>query len=473
METMTMQSNLIKSIATAAMLGAILSACSDPTVPSSELSTRAAKVTSTGPTVKSATPATAPQNITLDVVISGTGFEPGSSAKWLLNGLEDPRVRTNSTTVLSSTSISANITISADAVPSLYDVAVITPMGKKGIGTEKFTVLAMEQLSADGGAAARDVNASGVVAGSITGGCDGYPLPVVWKNNAVQVLPLPADLCMGWATQINDAGVVVGHANVTGAVSHTTDAIVMWTPTDHGYDARILGLAPDGTSPWDGEHINEAGHAVVNHCCAAARAYWWSQETGYVRLADVPGTAGCYASDINDNDEIAGWCRTTPASSSELNEDAAYWSSPYAAPVLLPRIAGYNYVQPAKTLNNTGLVAGEAWNSGKGGKLLRSGVTWTKSGSSWIVDKIADFGGGETAVAEVNDDGWVVGSSKISTGRFHAFLWQPGRAMRDLGAVGPESYAYGINSSASVELLVVGQSISSNVSRAVLWRPDF
>src|SRR5678815_153877 len=137
----------------AALLLAMVSigSCTDPTVPANELSVRSARATSSGPTVKSTFPSSAPQNITLDVSITGSGFEPGSVAQWMLNGVPDPRVTTNSSVVVNSTSMTANITIAEDAVPALYDVAVITPMGKKGIGTEKFTVLAIEQLSAPAG----------------------------------------------------------------------------------------------------------------------------------------------------------------------------------------------------------------------------------------------------------------------------------------------------------------------------------
>jgi probable HAF family extracellular repeat protein len=456
------------------ILGSLIAAasCADPTVTSPDLSVRAAKATSTGPTVKLVTPSSAPQNVTLDVAISGSGFESGSTAKWLLNGVEDVRVKTNSTTVISSTSISANITIAADAIPSLYDVAVITPMGKKGIGTEKFTVLSMEQLSASGDAGARDVNASGIVVGTIPGGCDGYARPAVWINKVAQPLPLPLDFCLGRASHINDAGTIVGYINRSGATSHTTDAVVLWTPTSDGYSALLPGLAPDGTNPWDVGDMNESAHVVVSHCCAAARAYWWSQSTGFVRLIDAPGTAGCHADDVNDNDEIIGWCRTTPASSSELNEAAVYWSSPYAVPELLPRLADYNYVHTGASLNNLGVATGSAWNSSKGGRLNIAGVTWTRTTGGWIIDKIPDFGGNDTKPVEMNDAGWITGSSRINTGNHHAFLWRRGEAMRDLGAIGPDSNAFGMNSAVAPELLVVGISLSGNVYRAVLWKPQ-
>src|SRR5689334_22063924 len=71
-----------------------------------------------GLTVQAASPSAAPQNATLDVQISGTGFATGSNAEWLLNGQPDSRVKTNSTRFVSSTSLVANITIDVNAVPA-------------------------------------------------------------------------------------------------------------------------------------------------------------------------------------------------------------------------------------------------------------------------------------------------------------------------------------------------------------------
>ena len=90
-----------------------------------------------GPTVTAASPDTAVQDTTLDVTVSGTGFDNGSSAEWLLAGVADPRVRTNSTRYVSTKSLVANITIASDAAPAKYDIAVTTSNGKKGIGTEQ------------------------------------------------------------------------------------------------------------------------------------------------------------------------------------------------------------------------------------------------------------------------------------------------------------------------------------------------
>lgn len=95
-----------------------------------------------GPTVTATSPDTAVQDTTLDVQVSGSGFDAGSKAEWLLGSdtVPDPRVHTNSTRYVSRTSLVANITIAKDAVPASYSVAVTTSGGKKGIGTELFVI---------------------------------------------------------------------------------------------------------------------------------------------------------------------------------------------------------------------------------------------------------------------------------------------------------------------------------------------
>jgi Tol biopolymer transport system component len=76
----------------------------------------------------------------VDVTINGSGFDLGATATFPLNGVVDPRVHVNSTLFVKSTQLVANVTIAPDAPTVKYDVAVLTATGKKGIGSELFTV---------------------------------------------------------------------------------------------------------------------------------------------------------------------------------------------------------------------------------------------------------------------------------------------------------------------------------------------
>jgi hypothetical protein len=98
-------------------------------------------VQSTTVTVTAVDPDSVVQDTTLDIRVKGSGFDRGSQAEFLLNGVVDPRVRTNSTRYAKSTELIANVTVAVDAVPTRYDVRVTTSRGKKGIGTELLAVI--------------------------------------------------------------------------------------------------------------------------------------------------------------------------------------------------------------------------------------------------------------------------------------------------------------------------------------------
>ena len=123
----------------------LASACAhDPAAPANDdaLSISAAKATATADmSVSGATPDSATQDTTLDVVINGSGFVSGTAANWALAGVQDPaQVRTNSTRYVNSRQLVANITISATATIASWDI-VLTAVGKKGgIGTEAFAI---------------------------------------------------------------------------------------------------------------------------------------------------------------------------------------------------------------------------------------------------------------------------------------------------------------------------------------------
>lgn len=93
-----------------------------------------------GPTVQSADPPQTVQDTTLNVRVVGTGFDSGSAVKFLLNGQSAPKLVTNGTTFIDKNTLIASVTVAIDAEIAAYDVEVTTRRGKKGIGTELFSV---------------------------------------------------------------------------------------------------------------------------------------------------------------------------------------------------------------------------------------------------------------------------------------------------------------------------------------------
>jgi len=93
------------------------------------------------PTVTRTSPDSAKQGQTIDVHVIGTGFTANAVATWQLHGIANPaKVKTNTTNVLSSTELVANITIADTADVAAWDVQVALVGGKKGIGSEVFGV---------------------------------------------------------------------------------------------------------------------------------------------------------------------------------------------------------------------------------------------------------------------------------------------------------------------------------------------
>ena len=438
---------------------AILAGCSEPASLSSP-EVRFAKAAA-GVTVSGALPSSAAQNVTIDVEISGSGFVSGSNARWLLNGLPDARVTTNSTRYVNSGSLIANITIAPDAIPAAYDIEVATPTGKKGIGTESFLVLPMEELPAPLGANAYDINSSGVIAGRRSGVCEGGPLPVVWSaDHVMSDLPLPTGFCNASPESMDDAGRIIGVARTT-----TNRHVLRWVPAPSGYSVEIVLEAPEGLSI-DPGGMNSVGNFVGTYLGNGSYAFWWSEATGKVDLLVPAGGRNCVAVDVNEIDQIAGYCTFSTSM-------AVFWESPTSVPVVLPRLAGYTAGYSGYTLNNLGDVAGSASTTVKGGKYIRAGVRWVRNGSTWTPENIGTLGGTPNpAPTSMNDAGWIVGNDNASGNTRHAFLWRPGIGMTDLGLSGAESYAWGMtNPTAGEPILIAGQSERQGHFRAIVWKP--
>ena len=122
--------------------------CADPAAPPSPVPTAsAAKGAPAGDiVVTSADPSEAPQDTTLDIKVSGSNFNRSSSVSLGLAGIASPKIRTNSTRYLNGSQLIANVTIAADADVASYDIMVLDPIRKPGIGTEMFTVRATGQV---------------------------------------------------------------------------------------------------------------------------------------------------------------------------------------------------------------------------------------------------------------------------------------------------------------------------------------
>lgn len=79
--------------------------------------------------------------INLNVIVGGNGFKKGAKAAWLQSGTTNPGdVTVNSTSVNSSSQVTANITVSASGFTGSYDIVVTNTDGRSGKGTQLFSV---------------------------------------------------------------------------------------------------------------------------------------------------------------------------------------------------------------------------------------------------------------------------------------------------------------------------------------------
>ncbi len=92
--------------------------------------------------VTSANPPAAPQGTAnLNVTITGSGFKKGAKSAFYLTGTTNTDgVLVNSTAFISSTQLTANITISSTATIANFDILVANTDGRTGKGTQLFAV---------------------------------------------------------------------------------------------------------------------------------------------------------------------------------------------------------------------------------------------------------------------------------------------------------------------------------------------
>ena len=402
----------------------------------------------TGPTVTSTTPARAPRNSTLDVTIAGSGFEPGSRAVWALKRdttFATTRIKTNSTTFVSSSELTANITIGDDAPLEQFDVQVVTLGGRKGIGIELFAVTyEAVDLGAGDFSSATAINDNGLIVGAMASGFGGF----LWENGLLRDLGAPAGFtwfraedingagqvvgyggnsdgatqAVIWTTaagaqaltgslggsytlarRINDQGLIVGEAGLPDGTAHT----VVW---ENGVMRDIHGFASGSTFPWG---LSNSG-IVVGQWDPQVATFIWTKEKGMRIVAGLEGPNDVPLS-VNDSGQVVGWYQRT----------------------------------------RTDVLKAFLWNDG-------------------VLRELSPASGVSSVGIAINNAGQVVGRSE-TTGRkggrraFLAFLWTAADGMRDLGSLPNSEFsqALDINNAGAV----VGESfLSSGESRATLWR---
>lgn len=353
--------------------------------------------------VTSASPPFGDQGSTVNVHVFGSGFTAGAQATWLLHGVADAHVHTNSTTFISSSELVANITIASDAALDFWDVQVSLSSGKNGVGSECFEVTSAQILGPGtlaGDAAARTIDDQGRIVGSSTsnsssiawvyddsfgmlslgsggtGGLDplggivvgtnGNSMPVAWVQQpdnswSTETLPLISGGIQGHAASANRLTdgtlVAVGSNYLAGPKkgSSSPQRPVWWRLEGGVWSSPVQFAIPAGVTTAAASDVDRFGE-VVGSLDAPGAGILWQTPTSYILLDGTPGR-------INPSGTlIAGNRNSGPA---------YWWRDPatqqwHTTAVSLPTLAGSACTTGwARDVNDAGVIVG--WSCNKDG----------------------------------------------------------------------------------------------------------
>jgi uncharacterized membrane protein len=426
-----------------------------------------------GVAVTGAEPSSARRDTTLDIRISGSGFDRGSRAEFAIDGVVDPRLRVNATQYSKSSLLIANVTISADAVTTAYDVIVTTAGGKKGIGSEVFLVLESYDLGTFGGQGsnAADLNEAGHVVGSARDALD-RRIPFYWtQGDGKQPLPLLQGWASASAKAISDVDVVVGHADVSELAGLQTRG-VQWTRSGSAWTVALLATPSlfDGASYVS--DINAAGDVLgIIEDAAITRsavAVWYGGATA-TPIIEFPlrtgGTQPGYSANaISDRGWIAG-----AVGGAAFIHQAFVWvpdesgAIASGSVVLLPRHGtGHNY---ANAIADDGTVVGHSAVARKGSGYDYTALRWRPrtpgllptTSSDYVLEVL-----GPGVAYDINVHGDIAGAG--DPGQSLTAAWWPGGTGQSELAECCEAFAINANR------WIVGNGSSGAYTRAYLWK---
>lgn len=414
----------------------LTTACSETSAPDA-LAPQFAKPVA-GVSVSSTSPNTGPRGTTLTVRVFGSGFAPGFRAVWALSGdtsYATTRVKTNTTTYVSSTELTANITIESNASLEFYDIMVVGN-GKKGIGIELFEVTyAFIDLGAsiEGLAAINNLGAIAIGRNPSTN------RPGIWENGNIRELPLLSGMpyCNAW--DINDNGVVVGACdNGTGI-----QRAVMWD--SQGAIHELAG----GT---EANSINNLG--LIGGRSGTMGVAWLNGSMTAI-------ANNVYLWDINESGLAAG----TSLPSDVSAQYSLLWSQSTGIQSIYPS-------GEALGINDQGVVVG--WGMPVGGQ---QNVAYRRINST--IEFLGTLGGVTSVAMGINEAGQIVGRSATSTGQgkrrrdscCSAFVWIEGVGMRKLPVTSGWTVAWAMDINDSG--WIVGTISGNSGSHLALWKPSF
>ncbi|SHN46478.1 HAF repeat-containing protein [Cryptosporangium aurantiacum] len=296
-----------------------------------------------------------------------------------------------------------------------------------------------------------DINNAGVAVGAAE--VDGVSRALRWPGTGFTALPGTAEYPSTFASRITDAGQIVGTATSADGTQRT---VRRWLPDGTAADCALSGAFPLGVVD-----LNERGDALVSGLTGPRRF------TALVCRPDGTSvlTGLWTASAIGDDGRVAG------ALSGTVQNNFNFVPAVVAADGTLTRLpvpAGQSGV--AYDVGPLGAVVGAL-----GSISLATGIPVfvPRVAVVWVGGRTVELGtlGGDTSRPAdtgraVSRTGDIVGTSTTAAGETHAFLWRAGR-LTDLGTLGgPSSTPTAVNDRGQV----VGFSTTrSGAQHAFLW----
>lgn len=250
-------------------------------------------------TVTLASPSEAIQGERKTIKITGTGFDNGSQASFLVSGTTDAsQIVVAATSFKSSTELEADIQVQPSALTVNYDVEVRTSTGRKGKGTTLFKVnldpsvilpLSLGVPTGCNNSSGTGLNdgaypAALIVAADTYSCTAGKDRPYRWQNGAWYNLGTLGSATTGYASGVSDDGKVVGWVTSSAGIN---SAFVVSGSTMSALP--LLG----GMVQSFAEGISEGGQHVFGYNTLASQgtgsAVRWSRGLGGAWNAELIG----------------------------------------------------------------------------------------------------------------------------------------------------------------------------------------
>ncbi|HSM05087.1 MAG TPA: hypothetical protein VK858_10685 [Longimicrobiales bacterium] len=298
------------------------------------------------------------------------------------------------------------------------------PIGERSVAVPQgFQAVALPLADLSRGRA-EAVNIHGDAVGWVRG--DGPWRAAMWTGGALVLLDGLSEAGNSRATDLNDAGVVVGWAEDAQGRQRAVrwiDGIPEDLGTLGGEEAAALG-------------INRSGQIVgVSETEGELQAFVWDEGT-FTALPPGPAAAFAYAEDINDHGVVVGWS----GGGGVVTQDATVWID--GVPARLPPLA---YETAAWAINQRGEIVG---GSNPDYQFDGRGVRWV-DGAVEDLPTPPDVEG--SSASDINDRGQIVGFAG------GAAVWTA-RGFRRVD----EGYGWGINDR--------GDVVGERALVPVLWR---